>query len=862
MLAALQRNRVVREALIFLAFCGFTAVLTWPYVLHLRDAVADTGDPYLVSWILWWDYHQTFTDPLNLFHANLFYPLRYTLAFSENSYGIALPFFPLYAFGFRPLTVHAIALFLGFATSGYAAFRLGRTLTGSSGAGWIAGIAFAFVPLRFNMLSHLQYLFSMWIPLIFEALVLFARDRSRKRAIWLGIAFFMSGLTCVTWFAFSLVPLAVCAAILLTRYGIWRDRAFWWRGTAAVGLAGIALLPFLLPYQFVGKLYNFRRSVDEVKDGSARAVHWLAVEGRNRFWRGLGTNAPGRFKLFPGLLPLLLALAAWLLAAVRISPRPTNAVHEVPPTRSRWIRCLDVLALLALVLAIPAIGTGGKGTLHALTSSITAERALGLLSAAMFARFCLAYPVVLRFQNANLIDTVQSGRREDAFWIGLSLSIIGFIYSLGWNTFFYRILYEFLPIFRSIRIAARGAMFANLGLAILAGLGAKHFAELIRKRQPRLRPVVVFGLMAGLLLFELNAARLRFVRGEADPDAVTLRLRKTPMRGGVVVLPANASVNHRRILRAADHMKPLITGTSGFDSPYEGRIEFDTRSGPLHDDFIKLLEEIPTSYLVVENRAVAPERRVDYETFLARAVAGGRLRYINRFDGHDDLYAVTKTEPEAKSEAPMPFAREIREWAALIQKDPVNLLGEYRSWSQTVYRLHVASYGTMPRYADFLAEVMVVGHGVLASSLEDQHAKLEDNLRQLVDDWLQRPKFKALYGSATDAGFVDKISANAGVTLSPAERAEVIQKLRRGALTRGQTLLEMAKNDRFREREENRSLVLLHYFGYLRRDPDDPPDRNLDGFNFWLKEVESTGEMERLPRAFMDSIEYRQRTNQ
>jgi hypothetical protein len=40
----LQRNRVVREALVFLAFCAFTALLTWPYVLHLRDAVADPGD--------------------------------------------------------------------------------------------------------------------------------------------------------------------------------------------------------------------------------------------------------------------------------------------------------------------------------------------------------------------------------------------------------------------------------------------------------------------------------------------------------------------------------------------------------------------------------------------------------------------------------------------------------------------------------------------------------------------------------------------------------------------------------------------------------------------------------------------------
>ena len=95
--------------MVFLAFCAFTAALTWPYVLHLRDAVADTGDPYFVSWVLWWDYYQTLTDPLHRFHSNLFFPFHYTLAFTEHSYGIALPFFPLYALGFRPLTVHAVA---------------------------------------------------------------------------------------------------------------------------------------------------------------------------------------------------------------------------------------------------------------------------------------------------------------------------------------------------------------------------------------------------------------------------------------------------------------------------------------------------------------------------------------------------------------------------------------------------------------------------------------------------------------------------------------------------------------------------------------------------------------------------------
>jgi hypothetical protein len=281
MLNRVRRSRIVREVWIFLAFCFFTALLTWPYVTRLRDAVVDPGDPYLISWILWWDYHQTFTDPLHLFHANLFYPLRYTLAFSEHSYGIALLFFPLFALGARPLTVHAVAMFFGFVTCGYAAFRLARTLTGSNGAAWTAGIIFAFVPFRFGMMSHLAYLFSMWIPLLFEALVLFARERSKRRAVWLGVSFFMLGLTTISWFTLSLLPFVVSAAILLTRYSIWRDRAFWRRGAVALGVASLALLPFMLPYYIAAKLYNFKRSIEEVKAWSAWPSHWLAADARN-----------------------------------------------------------------------------------------------------------------------------------------------------------------------------------------------------------------------------------------------------------------------------------------------------------------------------------------------------------------------------------------------------------------------------------------------------------------------------------------------------------------------------------------------------------------------------------------------------
>lgn len=857
-------RRLAREGFVFATFCFFTAVLTWPYVTRLRDAVVDPGDPYLISWILWWDYHQTFTDPIHLFHSNLFYPLRYTLAFSEHSYGIAMFFFPLFAMGARPLTVHAIAMFFGFVTCGYGAFRLARTLTGSNGAAWVAGIIFAFIPFRFGLMSQVAYLWSMWIPLVFEALVLFARARTKKRAVWLGVAFFMSGITTISWFTLSLVPFVVSAAILLTRHNTWRDREFWRRGALALGLASLALLPFMLPYYIAARLYDFKRSIDEVKSWSAWPSHWLAAEPRNKLWHGMGDNLPdaARFRLFPGMLPILLSLAAFLrfqipgLGSQENSDVTTPLRSEISNLRSQWVKRLDVIALVAFIISIPAIGYDRTGALHGLYNYLTSEIPLTVLAVAIIARLCLAYPSFLRRgENANFVETLRSERRSDAFWLGASWTVIGFCYSLGWNFFFYRILYDVIPLFKSMRVVVRGSMIAYLGLAILAGLGAQRLAEIVAQRRPRLREGLVLAGIAGMVLLELNAAPLQIMRGDVFPDGVTVRLRDTPMRGGVVILPANEHVNHRHVLRSADHMKPMIVGISGFSSPYETVIEIATASGPIPANFMNFLEDVPTSYVVIENNLIEPERRVDYETFLARAVLAGRLRFIKRFDDRrDDLYAVVKTEPQAKAEGPLPFALETREWRDLVKDDPVNVLGQYRSWSQTVYRFYVASYGQMPRYAEFLVDVEMMGRGVVASSLDEQ-AKLDANLNEFARGWVERPKFVARYQKLTNERFVDELVANAGIVLEPAERTGWIDKLNSNAMTRAQVLQALVNNQRFVEKEEQRSLVLLHYFGYLHRNPDDPPDKNLDGFNFWLREVEISGDPGRLERGFRVSGE-------
>ena len=82
---------------------------------------------------------------------------------------------------------------------------------------------------------------------------------------------------------------------------------------------------------------------------------------------------------------------------------------------------------------------------------------------------------------------------------------------------------------------------------------------------------------------------------------------------------------------------------------------------------------------------------------------------------------------------------------------------------------------------------------------------------------------------------------------------------------RGRALRRVAENATLAQSEFNRAFVLMQYFGYLRRNPNDAPDHDYQGYNFWLNKLNSfNGNFENaeMVKAFITSIEYRQRFGQ
>ena len=189
---------------------------------------------------------------------------------------------------------------------------------------------------------------------------------------------------------------------------------------------------------------------------------------------------------------------------------------------------------------------------------------------------------------------------------------------------------------------------------------------------------------------------------------------------------------------------------------------------------------------------------------------------------------------------------------------------EFQQTGFLIHRLYRASHARAPRLVEFAPDTRLIREGVVVNA-PGWELQLEANKRAFVEAWVQRTDFRALYDGKGNAEYVDALFANAGVQPSPAERGALIDGLTNGAETRATVLRKVAENAEFERREFNKAFVQMQYFGYLQRSPDDPPDADLSGYDFWLSKLEEfdgnfiAAEM---VKAFVSAGEYRKRFGQ
>jgi uncharacterized repeat protein (TIGR01451 family) len=195
---------------------------------------------------------------------------------------------------------------------------------------------------------------------------------------------------------------------------------------------------------------------------------------------------------------------------------------------------------------------------------------------------------------------------------------------------------------------------------------------------------------------------------------------------------------------------------------------------------------------------------------------------------------------------------------------------EFQETGYLVHRVYKVAFGNLPgkpvplTREQFVPDLQQIGQGVVVGQGNWQ-ALLETNKRNYLDQFVQRSEFVTRYpGTLTPAQFVDGLNANTGGALTASERDALVAQLTSGAKTRAEVLRAVAENAEVGRREVNGAFVLMQYFGYLRRNPNDPPETGLDfgGYNFWLGKLNQfNGDFRKadMVKAFIVSSEYRQR---
>ena len=192
------------------------------------------------------------------------------------------------------------------------------------------------------------------------------------------------------------------------------------------------------------------------------------------------------------------------------------------------------------------------------------------------------------------------------------------------------------------------------------------------------------------------------------------------------------------------------------------------------------------------------------------------------------------------------------------------LSDEFQDTGFLVYRMHDVAFGTGQKLKlkTFLHDTLEIGRDVIVGQ-PGWEQQLAANKQAFAKNFGLTEQFLAAYpASMSNTQFVDMLNHNAGNVLATNERDALVSSLNASTVSRGEVVKSIAENATYRTAQSNKAFVLMQYFGYLRRAPNDAPDGNFDGWTFWLNKLNQFNGnfiQAEMVKAFITSTEYLRR---
>jgi hypothetical protein len=299
-----------------LLFTALTLVFTWPLGQLSQPQLPAHDDALFSVWRLAWIARQLTVDPASLFDANIFWPARDTLAYSDAMLLIGALGAPFIWLGVHPVIVHNILVLSAFVSAGAAAARAMRYFTPSVPAQLVAGTIFAFAPYRFAHVGHLELLWTAFMPLALIGVYRVLEAPTVRRGLALGLAVGLQALCSVYYFLFLLVWLVPATVLAPLHVRIQWSRRHVVAGAIAVFTAALLVAPYIGPYSRARDQLP-PRSETEVARYSAVPTDYLRASTSNRLYPLFPSESPDERSLFVGTIALTLAAIALVLVRTR-----------------------------------------------------------------------------------------------------------------------------------------------------------------------------------------------------------------------------------------------------------------------------------------------------------------------------------------------------------------------------------------------------------------------------------------------------------------------------------------------------------------------------------------------------------------
>jgi hypothetical protein len=614
----LRSGHARETAYVTLVYAAIALVMTWPLAAGItRDVAWDLGDSVLNMWILAWDCEQIrgilqghYSHLRHFFDANIFHPAPLTLAYSEHLVPQAIEIFPIYALTKNPILCYNLLFLSTFVLSGLGMFLLAREVTGSTTAAVVGGLLFAFAPYRIPQSSHLQVLSSQWMPFAMYGFRRYFEGGRTRALIGATTAVVLQGLSS-GYYLLYFSPFALIYVVWeMRRKGRLKDRGTWLALVAAGAVAAVVIAPFVIPYVRASRELELSRSLSETTRLSADVYSYVTASTAQRFWgpRIADVFPKREGELFPGAMPLLLALVG-ILATAR-----TANIRDARNTRTIIARLLWVFAVLHAAAAAATI-LFRRLTLDVWLFDVRLGNVTQLLL-----RGAIAYGIALYLSpamRARASSFMRSGgffvlALVAAAWLSLGPSpqVLGRPLDLASP---YRFLWTYIPGLEGLRVPARFAMIVAFMLAVLGAFGA---AAVARMRHG----VIVLGVLAALFVYEAGAAPfvvngMSPVKGFATPPARLELPRRAPLvYRAVGQLPADAVIadlplgeadyDLRAMYYSIERWRRIVNGYSGFFPPHYGRVKVALSEVPRHPEVsLETLRELGTTHVIVHEAA-------------------------------------------------------------------------------------------------------------------------------------------------------------------------------------------------------------------------------------------------------------------